>query len=55
MCTDLFTRGMDINVECVVSYDSPAYIQTYVHRVGRTARAGQNGTAVTILLKDKVG
>lgn len=50
ICSDMMTRGMDIgNVECVISYDSPPYIETYIHRVGRTARAGKPGTAITLL------
>ena len=46
----MMTRGMDIgNVEYVISYDSPPYIETYIHRVGRTARANKPGTAITLL------
>jgi len=43
-------RGLDVDdVSTVVSYDSPPYIKTYIHRVGRTARAGKPGQAYTIL------
>ena len=36
------TRGMDVaGVENVVNYDAPVYVKTYVHRAGRTARAGE--------------
>ncbi|GFS24711.1 ATP-dependent RNA helicase DDX51 [Elysia marginata] len=50
ICSDMMTRGMDIgNVEYVISYDSPPYIETYIHRVGRTARANRPGTAITML------
>lgn len=50
VCTDALARGIDLpRVECVISYSSPKYIKTYIHRVGRTARAGENGLAVTIL------
>uniref|UniRef100_A0A1A7XPE1 ATP-dependent RNA helicase n=1 Tax=Iconisemion striatum TaxID=60296 RepID=A0A1A7XPE1_9TELE len=50
--TDAAARGIDINgVKCVVNYDAPQYIRTYVHRVGRTARAGKAGLAFTFLLK----
>ncbi|RUS91135.1 hypothetical protein EGW08_001048 [Elysia chlorotica] len=50
ICSDMMTRGMDIdNVEYVISYDSPPYIETYIHRVGRTARANKPGTAITLL------
>ncbi|BFZ15915.1 hypothetical protein BsWGS_18953 [Bradybaena similaris] len=50
ICSDVMTRGMDIdNVQYVISYDAPKYIETYIHRVGRTARANRPGTAITLL------
>lgn len=50
ICTDAMARGMDIQgVKWVVSYDCPIYVKTYVHRVGRTARAGRAGSAITLL------
>uniref|UniRef100_A0A3Q2D8T3 RNA helicase n=1 Tax=Cyprinodon variegatus TaxID=28743 RepID=A0A3Q2D8T3_CYPVA len=50
--TDAAARGIDINgVKCVLNYDAPQYIRTYVHRVGRTARAGKSGLAFTFLLR----
>ena len=50
ICSDVMTRGMDIeNVKYVFSYDAPSYIETYIHRVGRTARANKTGTAITLL------
>ncbi|XP_030622413.1 ATP-dependent RNA helicase DDX51 [Chanos chanos] len=49
--TDAAARGIDVNgVKYVVNYDAPQYIRTYVHRVGRTARAGKAGLAFTFLL-----
>ena len=52
MSTDALARGMDIdNVRFVISYESPPYLKTYIHRAGRTARAGKVGTAVTLLDK----
>ena len=49
ICSDAMARGMDLpNVGTVVNYDVPPYIQTYVHRVGRTARAGAKGEAYTL-------
>lgn len=43
-------RGIDLpNVQAVFSYAAPKYIKNYIHRVGRTARAGITGTAVTLL------
>ncbi|XP_054473989.1 ATP-dependent RNA helicase DDX51 [Anoplopoma fimbria] len=49
--TDAAARGIDIDgVKCVVNYDAPQYIRTYIHRIGRTARAGKTGLAFTFLL-----
>lgn len=54
VCSDAMTRGMDVpEVANVINYDAPVYVKTYVHRAGRTARAGRNGQVVT-LLRDKV-
>lgn len=50
ICTDAMARGMDIeDVKFVISYDQTPNIKTYIHRIGRTARAGKVGTAVTLL------
>ncbi|TDG52780.1 hypothetical protein AWZ03_001013 [Drosophila navojoa] len=50
VCSDALARGIDVpNVDVVVSYEAPRHIKTYIHRVGRTARAGQKGTAITLL------
>ncbi|ELR59643.1 ATP-dependent RNA helicase DDX51, partial [Bos mutus] len=50
--TDAMARGIDVQgVQLVVNYDAPQYLRTYVHRVGRTARAGKSGQAFTLLLK----
>lgn len=55
ICSDAMARGMDVeNVKYVISYDSPLFIKTYIHRVGRTARAGKLGTAFTLLQKKEV-
>lgn len=49
--SDLLTRGMDIaGVDAVINYDAPVHVNTYVHRVGRTARAGRNGMAISLVL-----
>lgn len=43
-------RGLDIlGVEAVINYDSPANLAAYLHRIGRTARAGQQGRAVSLI------
>lgn len=50
IASDAMTRGMDVEgVANVVNYDMPMYAKTYVHRVGRTARAGQPGSSYTLL------
>ncbi|KAI4300027.1 hypothetical protein L6164_033446 [Bauhinia variegata] len=53
--SDAMTRGMDVaGVRNVINYDMPKYIKTYVHRAGRTARAGQTGRCFTLICKDEV-
>ena len=53
--SDAMTRGMDVKgVNNVINYDVPPYIKTYIHRAGRTARAGQAGRCFTLLRKDEV-
>lgn len=55
ICSDLMSRGMDLPaVRHVVNYDIPTSLGTYVHRVGRTARAGNTGDAWTLYV-DKEG
>ena len=54
--SDQMARGMDLaNVRLVVNYDAPRQAKTYVHRVGRTARANRDGFAVTMLKSGQVG
>lgn len=48
--TDIVARGLDVpHVKYVINYDIPEDPEEYIHRIGRTARAGENGTAVTFL------
>jgi len=50
VCTDVAARGLDIkDVSHVYNYDAPNEPSQYVHRIGRTARAGANGKAVSII------
>ncbi|MEI7719304.1 MAG: DEAD/DEAH box helicase [archaeon] len=50
VCTDVAARGLDIKgVSHVYNYDVPIDAENYVHRIGRTARAGSEGIAITIL------
>ncbi|KZW02520.1 DEAD-domain-containing protein [Exidia glandulosa HHB12029] len=50
MATDLASRGLDIKgVEVVINYDMPNQLALYLHRVGRTARAGARGRSVTLV------
>ena len=50
VATDLAARGLDIkNVTHIYHYDVPKTSTEYIHRIGRTARAGENGSAVTLL------
>ncbi|XP_076909403.1 DEAD-box ATP-dependent RNA helicase 1-like [Bidens hawaiensis] len=53
--SDAMTRGMDVEgVRNVINYDKPPYIKTYIHRAGRTARAGNHGRCFTLLHEDEV-
>lgn len=50
VATDIAARGLDINaVSHVINYDVPAAPEDYVHRVGRTGRAGNEGKAISIV------
>ena len=50
VATNLAARGLDIpQVSHVVNYDMPQNLEEYVHRIGRTARMGREGTAITFV------
>ncbi|WP_243745021.1 DEAD/DEAH box helicase [Streptomyces hainanensis] len=50
VCTDVAARGIDVDgVTHVINYQTPEDEKTYLHRVGRTGRAGNKGTAVTLV------
>jgi len=55
IATDIAARGIDIpGVEVVVNYELPEVPEAYVHRIGRTARAGASGLAVSFVAGDEV-
>lgn len=50
LATDLAARGLDIStVQTVLNFEMPSQIETYVHRIGRTARAGRSGRSCTLI------
>lgn len=54
VATDIAARGIDIaNLGLVINYDLPDVAETYVHRIGRTGRAGNTGTAITLCTQEE--
>ena len=54
VATDVAARGIDIsNLPYVVNYDMPTYPNDYIHRIGRTGRAGKEGTAISFMSVDE--
>ena len=54
IATDVAARGIDIkNVDAVINFDLPNVSETYVHRIGRTGRAGKNGVAYSFCSADE--
>lgn len=50
LSTDLASRGLDVeHVDCVINYHMPSHLENYLHRVGRTARAGRTGLAINLI------
>ncbi len=48
--TDIAARGLDIeNIDCIINYDLPRSPADYIHRIGRTARAGKSGEAISFV------
>ncbi len=56
VATDIAARGIDVDeVTHVVNYDMPVDSETYVHRIGRTARAGASGVALSLCDTEEIG
>ncbi len=56
IATDVAARGIDVaDVTHVINFDAPGDQDAYVHRVGRTGRAGNSGTGISFVLEDQVG
>ena len=54
VATDVASRGIDVrDLSHVINYDLPEQAETYTHRIGRTGRAGQDGTAYSFCSKDE--
>jgi len=54
IATDVASRGLDINnVEFVINYDIPENFDSYIHRIGRTARAGKSGMSLSLISSQK--
>ena len=56
VATDIMARGIDvIGIELVINYDLPSQAEDYVHRIGRTARAGMKGRAISFVMLSERG
>jgi ATP-dependent RNA helicase RhlE len=56
VATDIAARGIDVTgIESVINFDLPSVSEDYVHRIGRTARAGRNGRAISFATFDQRG
>jgi ATP-dependent RNA helicase RhlE len=56
VATDVAARGIDVErISHVINFDPPADSETYVHRIGRTGRAGRTGVGITLLSPDQHG
>jgi ATP-dependent RNA helicase RhlE len=54
VATDIASRGIDVkNIELVINYDLPEQAEDYVHRIGRTGRAGMSGKAISFAMPDQ--
>jgi ATP-dependent RNA helicase RhlE len=54
IATDIIARGLDLtNVTHVINFDIPKEPENYIHRIGRTGRAEQEGTAISLFTEDE--
>ncbi|WP_077285800.1 DEAD/DEAH box helicase [Cognaticolwellia aestuarii] len=55
VATDVAARGIDVdNITLVINYNLPEDPRNYIHRIGRTARAGKNGTAISFVVENDI-
>lgn len=55
VCTDIAARGIDVKeVQMVINYDIPDELEFYIHRIGRTGRAGKKGVSYTLCTKKEI-
>ena len=53
IATDVLARGLDVDhVDLVINIDLPYHAEDFLHRIGRTARAGRSGRAITYITPD---
>ncbi len=56
IATDVASRGLDVkDVKCVINYDLPSQAEDYVHRIGRTGRAGATGFSFSLFSRKNMG
>lgn len=55
LATDVAARGLDFeDIDLVINFNFPKSVSKYIHRVGRTARAGKKGSCITMLNDDEL-
>ena len=53
IATDVASRGLDVkDIKTVINYDFPTQVEDYVHRIGRTGRAGEKGMSITFFSRN---
>ena len=56
LATDVASRGLDVkDITMVINFDMPTNIEDYVHRIGRTGRAGKQGVAHSFITRKELG